>query len=113
MGGVKANIGHAEPAAGMTGRGRLALGLRAREAAPNAQLRALNPHVGGALRGALATLTAPEITRRLSFLYGKIDGLKHVCMVMVQELAKRKEEEGGGGSSSSDAPHSKAAPQGS
>ena len=62
------------------------------------------------LADSLATLTAPEITRRLSFLYGKIDGLKNVYMVMVQELAKRKEEEGGGGSSSSDAPHSKAAP---
>jgi 3-oxoacyl-(acyl-carrier-protein) synthase len=51
VGGVKANIGHAEPAAGMTGLLKLAIGLRAGEAAPNAQLRALNPHVGGTLGG--------------------------------------------------------------
>merc|ERR1712091_309996 len=47
VGGVKANIGHAEPAAGMTGLLKLALGLSASQAAPNAQLRALNPHVRG------------------------------------------------------------------
>jgi len=56
VGGVKANIGHAEPAAGTTGLLTLALGLRAFEAAPNAQLRALNPHLGGALRGAACAL---------------------------------------------------------
>ena len=50
VGGVKANIGHAEPAAGMTGLLKLAMGLQMGEAAPNAQLRTLNPHVGGALR---------------------------------------------------------------
>ena len=51
VGGIKANGGHAEPAAGMTGLVKLALGLRASEAAPNAQLQRLNPHLGGALRG--------------------------------------------------------------
>jgi 3-oxoacyl-(acyl-carrier-protein) synthase/enoyl-CoA hydratase/carnithine racemase/acyl carrier protein/thioredoxin reductase len=50
VGGVKANIGHAEPAAGMTGLLKLALGLRSGEAAPNAQLRVLNPFLGGTLR---------------------------------------------------------------
>ena len=45
VGGVKANIGHAEPAAGMTGLLRLAAGLRCGDAAPNAQLRVLNEHV--------------------------------------------------------------------
>jgi acyl transferase domain-containing protein len=45
VGGVKANIGHAEPAAGMTGLLKLALGLERGDAAPNAQLRSVNPHV--------------------------------------------------------------------
>jgi NADPH:quinone reductase-like Zn-dependent oxidoreductase/3-oxoacyl-(acyl-carrier-protein) synthase len=58
VGGVKANIGHAEPAAGMTGLLKLALGLHAGEAAPNAQLRSLNPHVGGTLRGKMGALPA-------------------------------------------------------
>jgi hypothetical protein len=49
VGGVKANIGHAEPAAGLTGLLKLTLGLQGSEAASNAQLRLLNPHVGGVL----------------------------------------------------------------
>ena len=56
VGGVKANIGHAEPAAGMTGLLKLALGLRWGEAAPNAQLRVLNPHLGGAMDGVSGAL---------------------------------------------------------
>ena len=48
--GVKANLGHAEPAAGMTGLLKMALGLQRGDAAPNAQLRVLNPHVGNALQ---------------------------------------------------------------
>ena len=56
VGGVKANIGHAEPAAGMTGLLKLAVGLWRGEAAPNAQLRSLNPHVGGTLRGVRCAL---------------------------------------------------------
>jgi acyl transferase domain-containing protein len=51
MGSVKANTGHAEPAAGLTGLLKLALGLRVGEVAPNAQLRLLNEHVGDSLRG--------------------------------------------------------------
>ena len=56
MGGVKANIGHAEAAAGLTGLLKLINALRAREAAPNAQLRLLNPHVGSSLHGVVCTL---------------------------------------------------------
>ena len=55
-GGVKANIGHVEPAAGMTGLLKLAVGLRMGEAAPNAQLRLLNPHVGNTLGGVAGAL---------------------------------------------------------
>ena len=58
VGGVKANIGHAEPAAGMMGLLKLSLSLEAGDAAPNAQLRALNPHVGVALRGVECALCA-------------------------------------------------------
>jgi acyl transferase domain-containing protein/NADPH:quinone reductase-like Zn-dependent oxidoreductase len=47
VGGSKANLGHSEPAAGMNGLLILALGLVVTEALPNAQLRALNPHVDG------------------------------------------------------------------
>ena len=43
VGGVKANIGHAEPAAGMTGLLKLVLGLHDCKAVSKAQLRFLNP----------------------------------------------------------------------
>ena len=39
MGGVKANIGHAEPAAGMTGLLKLSVGLARRTAAPTLRRR--------------------------------------------------------------------------
>ena len=47
---VKANGGHAEPAAGISGLLRLCIGLRASAAPPNGQLRTINPHVDAALR---------------------------------------------------------------
>ena len=50
-GSIKANLGHGESTAGVSGVPRLALGLASGEAAPNAQLRALNPHVRSATRG--------------------------------------------------------------
>ena len=45
VGSSKANVGHAETAAGMTGLLRIALSLSHCMAMPNAQLRVLNPHV--------------------------------------------------------------------
>ena len=56
VGGVKANIGHAEPAAGLTGLVRLVMGMECGWAPPNAQLRALNPHVGGLKAGSGSVL---------------------------------------------------------
>ena len=71
VGGVKANIGHAEPAAGMTGLLKLALGLRACEAAANAQLRSLNPHVGDTLRSVVG---APPVQLAALVGGGKMAG---------------------------------------
>jgi acyl transferase domain-containing protein len=56
LGGVKANVGHMEPSAGMVGLLKLDITLGCAMVAPNAQLRVLNPHVGGALRGAACRL---------------------------------------------------------
>eukprot|EP00966_Prymnesium_polylepis_P263008 6074930-Prymnesium_polylepis.1 len=47
---IKANLGHGESTAGATGLLKLALGLGRVQAAPNALLRLLNPHVGSSLR---------------------------------------------------------------
>ena len=43
VGSVKANLGHAEPVAGMVGLLKLGLALQHAESPPNAQLRVLNP----------------------------------------------------------------------
>ena len=48
--GIKAMLGHGESTAGACGLLRMSLGLARDEAPPNAQLRALNPLVGGAMR---------------------------------------------------------------
>jgi acyl transferase domain-containing protein len=52
VGSLKANAGHTEPGAGLAGAVKLVVGLQDEAASPNAQLHALNPHVGGALRKA-------------------------------------------------------------
>ena len=54
--GVKANIGHAESAAGLTGLLAVARALGSGMAAPNAQLRALNAHMGGDVGGGRCAL---------------------------------------------------------
>ena len=56
LGSGKANVGHAEPAAGATGMLKLALQLQHAMVAPNAQLLALNPHVGAAVGGLACAL---------------------------------------------------------
>jgi 3-oxoacyl-(acyl-carrier-protein) synthase/acyl carrier protein len=57
VGGVKATIGHAESAAGMTGLLRVVLGLVRGRTLANAQLRALNSHIKGPLRGVRSVLS--------------------------------------------------------
>ena len=56
LGGIKASVGHGESTAGMSGVLTLWRELEATMAVPNAQLRALNPHLRGALRGTSCTL---------------------------------------------------------
>ena len=56
VGGVKANIGHAEPAAGMTGLLKLGMALKLSIAAPNAKMRLLNPLLGNSLSTVTCTL---------------------------------------------------------
>jgi hypothetical protein len=55
-GSVKANLAHGESTAGVSGLLRLALGLASGDGSPNAKLRAINPHVGGAMRGVSGAL---------------------------------------------------------
>jgi NADPH:quinone reductase-like Zn-dependent oxidoreductase/3-oxoacyl-(acyl-carrier-protein) synthase len=56
LGSSKANAGHAEPAAGATGMLRLVAQLAAACGVSNAQLRALNPHVGSVMHGLACAL---------------------------------------------------------
>ena len=57
LGGTKASLGHAEPAAGITGLLALSCQLSTREAVPNAQLREMNVHVQSALGSAACSLS--------------------------------------------------------
>ena len=74
VGGIKANIGHAEPAAGMTGLLKLVLSLGEGAAAPNAQLHALNPHVEAALKQHKVTcaLAAQKTPLPMAWLVGGV-----------------------------------------
>jgi acyl transferase domain-containing protein/NADPH:quinone reductase-like Zn-dependent oxidoreductase/acyl carrier protein len=56
LGSIKANVGHAEPAAGITGLLRLSLGLRQSVCPPNGQLHTINPHVQAALQNVACML---------------------------------------------------------
>jgi len=57
IGSMKANAGHAEPGAGFSGLLKLIVGLAWGDAAPNAQLHVLNPHLGSTLKGVSCALT--------------------------------------------------------
>ena len=56
LGGVKANVGHAEPASGMIGLSKVSGSFGCTIVAPNAQLRVLSPHVSNARCGGLCRL---------------------------------------------------------
>ena len=73
FGGVKANAGHAEPAAGMMGLVKLTLGIQSGSTAPLAQLRMLNTHVEEVVPGADVALPVevqPQPIRCCSELSG-------------------------------------------
>jgi acyl transferase domain-containing protein/acyl-coenzyme A synthetase/AMP-(fatty) acid ligase/enoyl-CoA hydratase/carnithine racemase/acyl carrier protein len=57
LGGAKANVGHAEPGAGLSGLLRLATGFVRAFHSPNAQMRVANPHVDTSLRQAAMHLS--------------------------------------------------------
>ena len=69
---IKGNVGHAEAAAGITGMLKLVLGLRAGMAAPNAQLRVLNPHVHACLHGYADGVLPVQATRLLASEMGGV-----------------------------------------
>ena len=71
VGSLKANAGHTEPGAGLAGALKLLVQLRHSEMATNAQLRALNPHVGASLRG---HTTCALSTQSAALTLGSSDG---------------------------------------
>ena len=65
--GIKASVGHLEPAAGMIGLQSLLSALIASEGAPNAQLRVLNPKVAATLEVCSDRWPLQGATSRLPF----------------------------------------------
>ena len=82
VGGVKANIGHAEPAAGMTGLVRLLAGLARGAAPPNAQLRVLNVHIRGMRFGGSGVM----ITQLAALDVRLCEGSGHPCLGAVSSF---------------------------
>eukprot|EP00966_Prymnesium_polylepis_P254491 5880583-Prymnesium_polylepis.1 len=72
LGGVKANVGHLEPAAGLCGLARAAATLSEGHAPPNAQLRVLNAHLTPSVR-------ASDL--RLPAAMAALGGLEHATTV--------------------------------
>ena len=62
IGSLKANAGHTEPGAGVAGALNLLVKLQSQRTSPNAQLRIINPHVGGSLRGQTACGLCTQVT---------------------------------------------------
>ena len=61
MGSLKANCGHTEPGAGLAGGLKLLMQLQETMVSPNAHLRVLNVHVGGAMSGRPAACLPTQV----------------------------------------------------
>ena len=97
VGSMKANAGHSEPAAGFSGLLKLAIGLARGDAAPNAQLHALNPHLSSTLRGLSCALPAQLSGLKLQQQVGGVSSFGYSGTIAHAVLAFRS-----GGSEASD-----------
>jgi thioesterase domain-containing protein len=94
VGGLKANTGHSESAAGMIGLLKLALGLRDTDAAPNPQLRTLNPQLRGMLRPVSCLLPvqlgglSPQASNGGVSSFGYSGTIAHVALAVSNDSEK-------------------------
>ena len=75
IGSLKANAGHTEPGAGLAGVLKQLVQLREGDMPPNAQLRVLNPHVGGGMCGHSACLLPMQVGGMSQREQGEVGGV--------------------------------------
>jgi acyl transferase domain-containing protein len=75
IGSLKANAGHTEPGAGLAGALKLLMQLHFGDMPPNAQLRVLNPHVGGGMCDHSAYLLPMQVEGMSQREQGEVGGV--------------------------------------